>query len=208
MRTSLKLSINWLSWIFAIFAVIVSHENAEADTFAWDPSPDQATGKVIGYKFYYSTQAFTALPADVLTNPAFTVLTLGTNQPGVTISSLVPGLTYFMTVTASEITGQESLPSNILAYTPGSIGISVALTSPANSAAVLSSDNIPVTAAVSGSTGISKVDFFDGATLLATKTASPYTFTTTFPAGTHVLTAKATDITGLFATSVPVTVTS
>ena len=55
---------------------------------------------------------------------------------------------------------------------------------------------------------ISKVEFFNGATLLGTATSSPYTFTwSSVPAGTYSLTAEAFDASGTTATSSAVSVT-
>jgi hypothetical protein len=55
---------------------------------------------------------------------------------------------------------------------------------------------------------ITKVEFFQGTTLLGTATTSPYTFQWNFvPAGSYSLTAKATASTGTTRTSAPVNVT-
>jgi hypothetical protein len=102
--------------ILAVFCTLVLARNTVAASFVWDPSPDVASGKVLGYKFYYSTQSFTSLPADVASNPIFTVLTV-TNGTSVNITNFVSGQTYFMAVTAFGDSNKESLPSNILSYT-------------------------------------------------------------------------------------------
>lgn len=61
------------------------------------------------------------------------------------------------------------------------------------------------------SSTITKVDFYDGSTLLGTDTTSPYSFlwitSTSTSTGSHTLTAKATDAVPLTGTSSPVTVT-
>jgi len=85
----------------------------------------------------------------------------------------------------------------------------VSITSPANGAMFTAPASIPITASASESGGsISKVEFFNGATLLGTATSSPYTFTwASVPAGTYSLTAEAFDASGTTATSSAVSVT-
>ncbi len=84
----------------------------------------------------------------------------------------------------------------------------VSLTAPANNAVFLPPANVTVTATAADSDGtIAKVEFFDGATLLATVTAAPYSTTlANLAAGTHTLTAKATDNLGLTTTSAAVSI--
>jgi RHS repeat-associated protein len=71
--------------------------------------------------------------------------------------------------------------------------------------------NVTLTATASDTDGtVSKVEFFQGATLIGTATAAPYTVTwNSVPAGSYSLTAKATDDRGGTWTSaaVPITVT-
>jgi hypothetical protein len=71
--------------------------------------------------------------------------------------------------------------------------------------------NVTLTATASDTNGtVSKVEFFQGATLIGTATAAPYTVTwNSVPAGSYSLTAKATDDRGGTWTSaaVPITVT-
>ncbi len=91
----------------------------------------------------------------------------------------------------------------------GGSGISVALTSPASGASFTAPATIALAATASESGGsISKVEFFNGTTLLGTATSSPYTFSwTSVPAGTYSLTAEAFDASGTTATSSAVSVT-
>jgi hypothetical protein len=109
---------NILSYTAAATSVTGTLANNGTASFVWDPSPDAATGKVVGYKFYYSTQSFTSIPADVATNPTFTILTVTTGT-SVSLTNLITGQTYFMAVTAFSADNQESPPSNILSYTFG-----------------------------------------------------------------------------------------
>ncbi|MGM9508960.1 Ig-like domain-containing protein [Larkinella sp. GY13] len=85
----------------------------------------------------------------------------------------------------------------------------VALTSPATNATFTAPATLTLTASASASSGsVSKVEFYNGTTLLGSATASPYTFAwTNVPAGAYVLTAKVTDNTSATATSSPVSVT-
>jgi hypothetical protein len=83
----------------------------------------------------------------------------------------------------------------------------VAITSPANNASVISTFTIAATAADSDGT-IASVKFYDGTTLLNTDTSSPYSFAWSGAAlGSHVLTAVALDNGGLTTTSAVINVT-
>ena len=66
---------------------------------------------------------------------------------------------------------------------------------------------LTATTTVTGGT-ISKVDFYDGSTLLGTSTVSPYTYSwTNASVGSHTVTAKATDNTNAVTTSVAISIT-
>ena len=79
----------------------------------------------------------------------------------------------------------------------------VSLASPANGASFFAPALVSLTATASDSDGsISKVEFYQGSTLISTVTASPYSFNWSYvPAGTYALTAKATDNNGASTTS-------
>ncbi|HLM56926.1 MAG TPA: Ig-like domain-containing protein, partial [Pyrinomonadaceae bacterium] len=98
-------------------------------------------------------------------------------------------------------------PTPTPAPTPAPVAAAVNITSPANGAQFTEPANVTVTVDVTpGSGGVSKVEFFDGATLLGESSAKPYTFVwNNVPAGTHVLTARATDWSGQSVTSAAVT---
>jgi hypothetical protein len=85
---------------------------------------------------------------------------------------------------------------------------SVSLTGPAADAQFTQGDNINITANAADADGtISKVEFFNGSTLLGTDTTSPYSFAwTTAPLGISSLTAKATDDKGTVTVSAGVTI--
>ena len=84
----------------------------------------------------------------------------------------------------------------------------VSLTAPAEGAVLTTPVSTLLTASASDGDGVSRVEFFDGATLLGTDTVAPYSLAWTPTAlGSHTLTARATDGRGTVATSTPVTVT-
>lgn len=92
---------------------------------------------------------------------------------------------------------------------PANTAPTVSLTSPAASTTFTAPATITLTASATDSDGsISKVEFYNGATLLGSAAAAPYSFTwSNAAAGTYSLTAKATDNLGLTTTSVAVSVT-
>jgi hypothetical protein len=78
-----------------------------------------------------------------------------------------------------------------------------------SAASVTTPSTITLTATASDNVGVTRVELYDGATLVATKTAAPYTQTVAFTAannGTHAYTAKAFDAAGNSATSSAVNV--
>ena len=85
----------------------------------------------------------------------------------------------------------------------------VALTSPANNATFSAPANITLAATASDPNGaITRVEFYNGNTLITTANAAPYTFIwSAVPAGSYVLTARAVDNTGTPTDSSPVNVT-
>jgi hypothetical protein len=166
-------------------------QTTSAVTLKWDPSADATSGSVVGYRLYYSAQSFSFLPTDVATNPAFTKIDVG-NQTSAALTNLAAGPTYYFGVTAYDASGVESSLSNVLPFNDAPPAIT--LTSPSASLSFLTTDLVVVSAtASSASSTIAKVEFFDGATLLASETAAPFTLTQLFAAGNHTLTAKATD---------------
>jgi Rieske Fe-S protein len=97
-----------------------------------------------------------------------------------------------------------------------SVMVNIAATPPtitlaANPTSVTAAGSSTLTATVTAGTGtITKVEFFEGATLLSTKTAAPYTYTAAYTSannGAHTYTAKVTASDGSTATSTAATVT-
>jgi photosystem II stability/assembly factor-like uncharacterized protein len=87
--------------------------------------------------------------------------------------------------------------------------IAVNLTSPTNGATAVAPATLTLTATASATTGsITKVEFYNGTTLLATVTSSPYTYTwSNVPFGTYAITAVAYDNTTASKTSAVANVT-
>jgi hypothetical protein len=85
----------------------------------------------------------------------------------------------------------------------------VAITSPANNASFTAPASIAIAANASDTNGgtVTKVEFFQGSTLLGEDTSAPYTFTwSNVAAGNYTLTARATDNGGAATTSAQVSV--
>jgi len=92
--------------------------------------------------------------------------------------------------------------------TPSTSGPSVTITSPTAGESYYNGNSIALSAQATGSgASISSVQFFDGTTSLGTVTAPPYNLVSPpLSAGSHVITATATDATGATATSPSVTI--
>src|SRR5581483_11999562 len=108
------------------------------------------------------------------------------------------------TITASANGGSASATVNVNAPP------SVSITSPASGAIFAAPASITISASAADADGaIAKVEFFEGATLLGTATAAPYSVSlANVAAGTHTYTAKATDNLGAQTTSSAVSVVS
>src|SRR5258706_575701 len=115
--------------------------------------------------------------------------------------------TYVLTAKATDSNAAvtTSAAVNITVDTPPTVSI----TAPANNAVFLPATNVTVTASAADADGtVASVDFLDGATLVGSVVA-PGPFTTTLSnlaAGTHTLTARATDNLGRSTTSAAVAI--
>lgn len=87
----------------------------------------------------------------------------------------------------------------------------VSLTAPTNGSQIQQGTRVPLTATASdANSGVARVAFYDGSTLLGTDTSAPYGLTWNtrkVATGQHILTARATDGAGNIGTSTQVTVT-
>ena len=100
-----------------------------------------------------------------------------------------------------------STPSPTPTPAPGAPQVS--LTVPTNGSTFVAGDNITLAATASDSNGsVTRVDFYQGTSLLGTDTSSPYSIVWNNVAkGSYNLTAKATDNSGLSTTSAVVSIT-
>ena len=105
------------------------------------------------------------------------------------------------TTTSAAVTVSVSAPVNIPPV--------VALTTPSTGASYTAPATITLTAAATDSDGtISKVEFYNGASLLGSSTTAPYSYVWSgVSAGSYTLTARATDNSGATTTSAGVDVT-
>lgn len=123
-----------------------------------------------------------------------------------------PAGAYTLTATVSTLGGCSGTSPGVPITVSGStsnLGPAVSLTAPVNGAAFSAPATISLAASASDLDGtISKVEFFNGSTLLATDATSPYSFNwSNVQVGTYTLTARATDNGGAIGVSIPVTVT-
>jgi predicted transglutaminase-like cysteine proteinase len=92
--------------------------------------------------------------------------------------------------------------------TPANVAPTVSITAPAANAAFAAGSMITLTAAAADSDGtVARVEFLDGAAIVGTATAAPWSVNWTgAAAGTHTLIARATDNAGAATASAPVTI--
>jgi len=149
-----------------ILFVALLHNSVQAlqsVTLAWDPSPDPAD---VGHNVYYGVTSGTP------TN----MVDVG-NATNATISGLIEGTTYYFDATAYNIFALESFFSNEVSYTvPSSNNLpTITLTSPTNGAGYTAPATINLAASVTANGhAITKVQFYNGATLLGEVTTTPY----------------------------------
>jgi len=160
---------------------------------AWSVSADNVA--VTGYKVFRN-----GIQVGTATTPAY-------SDP-----SLSAGTSYSYTVSAYDAAGNNSAQSNVTTVFTQSVSTNsfpaVSITSPTDGKTYTAPASITINANASDTGGsITKVDFFQGSVLLGTSNASPYSFTwSNVPAGSYVLTAKATDNSGSNAMSSPVSI--
>lgn len=110
------------------------------------------------------------------------------------------------TTVASDVVADKL---SVAAVQPADLPPSVTLTAPANGASFNAPASITISATASDPENqLSRVDFYNGSTLLGSDTTAPYTFAwSNVPAGTYALSAVARDSGGSSTQSVPVNVT-
>jgi peptidoglycan/xylan/chitin deacetylase (PgdA/CDA1 family)/regulation of enolase protein 1 (concanavalin A-like superfamily) len=116
---------------------------------------------------------------------------------------------YSLTAVVTDSLGRTGTSSPVTISVGSSAPPSVAITAPANGASYQAPATIPIgaTATAGNGSSVSRVEFYAGATLIGTASASPYAVTwSNVPAGSYSLTAKVTDSGGSSATSAPVSI--
>jgi hypothetical protein len=141
-------------------------------------------------------------------NGATLLGTSTTNTFSYTLTNVVAG-NYSITAKATD-NGGLTFTSSVINFTVSNpIKPTVSITSPANNASFVPPANISITANAADANGtVTKVEFYNGTTLLGTDAASPYSYSwTNVPLGTYVITAIATDNDGNTTTSTAVNIT-
>jgi uncharacterized protein (TIGR03118 family) len=136
--------------------------------------------------------------------------TITTNPFSLAVSNLVAG-TYTLTAKATDNVGATTTSSPVTVTVTAAVNQppTVNLTSPTNGTTFAAPASFTLQATASDADGtVAQVDFFAGTNLLGTVISSPYVQpVSSLAAGTYVFTARATDNSGLAATSSPVTIT-
>jgi RHS repeat-associated protein len=117
---------------------------------------------------------------------------------------------YSLTAKATDNTGAVTTSAAVaITIKAANAAPAVSLTAPAANASYTAPAAVTITATAADSDGtVAKVEYYNGATLLGTSTAAPYSFTwSNVAAGSYSLTAKATDNTGAVTTSAAVAIT-
>ena len=160
-----------------------SAQGQSSITLAWNPGAGNA---IAGYRLY-----------DGVASRTYTNVIVTGNVTTNTVTGLVSGVTYFFAVTAVGTNGLESDYSAEVSYAvplPTNNPPTIALSSPANGVAYAAPASIPLAANVTANGhSITQVQFCNGATLLGTVAAAPYSYSwNSVSAGTYSL--SATDV--------------
>jgi hypothetical protein len=196
---------------------------------ATDKASNQTVSSVYVVVDNSVTPTLTAPVAGALLGKAATTLVATTtNDAAVSNLTFLDGTAPIATVAAAPFTtnwspataGAHSLTAQVtdrqgrvttsaaVSITADIIAPTVVLTAPANGATV--GGNVAVTAAAADDTTVARVEFYDGATLIATATSAPWAavwITSAVPAGPHTLKARAYDTAGNATDSATVNVT-
>ena len=181
--------------ILTAFSTIV--QAAGSVNLAWNKSTNSM---VAGYNVYYGGKS-----------GAYTNEICAASATNATIASLVEGATYYFAATTYTSLGQESIFSSEVSYTvPITNNLPmVALTAPANGAGYTAPATVNLTASVTtNGHSITKVQFYNGATLLGEDTSAPYSFTwSSVGSGSYSLSAWVVYDSGSTAASSPAGIT-
>jgi sulfur relay (sulfurtransferase) complex TusBCD TusD component (DsrE family) len=170
----------FLGGFLLLTALITSVQATGSVTLAWNRSSNT---NVAGYNIYYGGASGT-----------YTNEISAGNATNATVSGLVQGTTYYFAVTTCAASGMESPFSSEISYTvPSSNNLpTITLTAPSNGAGYTAPATINLAASVTtNGHSITKVQFYNGATLLGEDTSAPYSFTwSNVSSGSYTLTAR------------------
>ena len=201
----------------ALTATEVSAEFAAANACGTAPTVS-LTAPANNANFVFPTSvAMTATAAATATGATLTkvefyngatLLATSVTAPYAYTWSGVPIGDYPLTAKATDSKGATTTTGVATVHMKANVAPSVSITAPANNTTYTAPATINLAATAGDTDGtIAKVEFYQGATKLATVTAAPYTYTWANVAGaTYALTAKATDDKGAVTTSATVTV--
>jgi len=180
-----------------VFLLVGALESFAASvTLQWDANTES---DLSGYRVYYGTSSSVYSQS----------IDVG-NVTQATVPDLVGGTTYYFAVTAYNVSGLESAPSNEVSYVTGATNQSpvVSLTSPAAGGSYTAPATVTMNASASDADGsVAKVEFFSGTVKLGEATTAPFTFTwSNVPSGSYDLAAVATDNAGATARSTAATI--
>ncbi|PYS42554.1 MAG: hypothetical protein DMG14_03675 [Acidobacteria bacterium] len=141
-----------------------------------------------------------------------TLIGTDTAAPYSVVWSGVPVGSYTLTARATDNAAASGTSAAVaITIVPDTTSPTAAITAPANGAEVSRRSTVTVTVSASDNIGVTQVSLYVNGALLASKTASPYTFTWDVPAkpgATYQLQAKAQDAAGNLGTSAVSTVTA
>jgi hypothetical protein len=138
-----------------------------------------------------------------------TLLASDTSSPYTFNWNNVAAGSYTLKAIATDNAGAPTTSASVNVMVGANTPPAVSLTSPSSGSSFMAPATTTVAATATDANGaIARVDFYAGSTLLGTDTSSPYAVSwSNVPAGSYVLTAKATDNAGVSATSAGVSVT-
>ncbi len=185
-----RVVVSWTRWNYADFKIQGTNTDPSTGTPTWtDLATVTSNNPTVG-----------TIPG---TSTQYTYNDLSISNTGATYQ-------YIRLFVPSATTSTQALEMQVYSRS-GNIAPTVSITGPANNATFVQGANITITANASDQDGnVTKVEFFNGSTLLGTITTSPYLYVwNNVAVGTYVIKAKATDDGGSTKTdSVNITVTA
>ena len=171
-----------------------------------------ASGTTIAYKGSATLTASASDSVGQISSVTFldgtTVLTTTTSAPYTYTYSNIASGSHSLTAKAVDLFGAFATSSSVAITVNPVPVVSVSLTSPPSGTQIAYNGSATLVASASDSANtLSSVSFYDGATLLATLTSPPFTYTySSMASGSHTLTATAIDSYGISSTSAGVSV--